>query len=589
MTNRFYPSAAALLSLVLTLSVIASAQQPAPQQQPRRGEARPGPVGPVGPRGARERARPSASATAALEEDFTEALTIVEENYVDGQKIDYGAAFKSSIIGMLRTLDPHSNFYDAKEFEELQSNWRSEYSGIGASIIDRQVKGETGTYIIATFEGAPAFRAGLRFGDRIVEVDGQSVVGKNSAEVRDRLRGPKGTAVQVTVEKASTLARETVSITRATVPQPTVQDAYLIKPGVGYIDIREFNRTTADEFTAALEELRKQGMTQLVLDLRNNPGGLLDQAVKVASQFLPRGQVVLSQVGRGQEGGDNRIYRSENNNPDTMPVVVLVNRNSASASEIVAGALQDHDRGLVIGETTFGKGLVQSIIPMEYGTALTLTSTKYLTPSGRLIQRDYSHEGLYDYYTRGGVGGQDEEDPKAAKPAATPTGPESLTDTGRKVYGGGGIAPDEASKPRLIAPAQQRLIDPVFAFVRELVNGRVRGHEDLKIGRAIEFNRNLKADEYALTDNLFKSFKAFTLADESNKLTEAQLDKARDFIARQMRYDIATASYGTVTATQALNADDPQVSKAIDVLPRARELAAAALKGRNPNAKSFEE
>lgn len=585
MKNRFYPSAAALLSLVLTLSVLVSAQQSAPPQ-PRRGEARPN-NGAIPPRGgARERVRPSASATVALEEDFTEALTIVEDNYVDGQKIDYGAAFKSSIIGMLRTLDPHSNFYDAKEFEEMQSSWRSEYSGIGASIIDRQVKGETGTYIIATFEGAPAFRAGLRFGDRIVEVDGQTVVGKTSAEVRDRLRGPKSTSVKVTVEKASTLARETVEITRATVPQPTVQDAYFIKPGVGYIDIREFNRTTADEFSAALEELRKQGMTQLVLDLRNNPGGLLDQAVKVASQFLPRGQVVLSQVGRGQEGGRDVVYRSDNAHPDSMPVVVLVNRNSASASEIVAGALQDHDRALVIGETTFGKGLVQSIIPLEYGTALTLTSSKYLTPSGRLIQRDYSHEGLYDYYTRGGI--QDDEG-KTAKPAATPAGPESLTDTGRKVYGGGGIAPDEAAKPRPITAPQQRLIDPVFAFVRELVNGRVRGHEDLKIARAIEFNRNLKADEYVLTDNLFKSFKAFTLADETNKLTEAQLDKAREFVARQLRYDISTASYGTVTATQALNADDPQVSKAIDVLPRARELAAAALKGRNPNSKSFDE
>ena len=588
MINRFSRSAAAALSLVLTLSVLASAQQQQqPSPQPRRGEVRPGPVGPIGPRGARERAaRPSASATVALEEDFTEALTIVEENYVDGQKIDYGTAFKSSIIGMLRTLDPHSNFYDAKEFEELQASWRSVYYGIGASIIDRQVKGEAATYIIATFEGAPAFRAGLRFGDRILEVDGQSVVGKNSAEVRDKLRGPQSTVVRVTVEKAATLARETVEITRDAISQPTVQNAYFIRPGIAYIDIREFNRTTAEEFSAALEELRKQGMTQLVLDLRNNPGGMLDQAIKVASRFLPRGQVVLSQVGRRPEGGGNRDYRSENSNPDNLPLVVLVNRNSASASEIVAGALQDHDRALVIGETTFGKGLVQSIIPTEYGTGLTLTSTKYLTPSGRLIQRDYSNEGLYDYYTRGGI---PDGDGQSAKPAATPAGPESLTDTGRKVYGGGGIAPDEPAKPRPVTAPQQRLIDPVFAFVRELVNGRIRGHEDLKIGRAIEFNRNLKADEYALTDNLFKSFKAFTLADPTNKLTEAQLDKGREFIARQMRYDISTASYGTVTATQALNADDPQVSKAIDVLPRARELAAAALKGRNPNSKSFDE
>jgi carboxyl-terminal processing protease len=584
--NRFARLAAAPLSLSLLLSTLAFAQQQQPST-PRGGDAR---RGAAPGRGApRERVRPSASTTAALEEDFSEALSVIQENYVDGVKLDYNSVFKSSIIGMLRSLDPHSNFYDAKEFEELQADWRSEYYGIGASIIDRRVKGDTGTYIIATFENAPAFKAGLRFGDRIVEVDGQSMIGKNSAEVRDKLRGPKGTTVKVTVEKAATLQRETVEITRTAVPQPTVQDAYMIKPGVGYVDMqRGFNRTTADEFAEALEDLRKQGMTQLVLDLRNNPGGLLDQAVKVASQFIPRGQVILSQKGRVE--GVDRTYRSENSAPDMTPLVVLVNRNSASASEIVAGALQDHDRALVIGETTFGKGLVQSIIPLEYGTALTLTSTKYFTPSGRLIQRDYSHaDGFYDYYTRGGLG-QDEGGAGAAKPQPTPAGPESLTDTGRKVYGGGGISPDENIKPRNVSVAQQRLIDPIFAFSRELVNGRVRGFESYKVGRPIEFARDLKADEYPVTDNLFKAFKAFTLSDETYKgVTEAQLDRARDFVARQMRYDIASAAYGTVTAAQALVTDDPQVAKAIEVLPRARELALAAQRGRNPQSKTFDE
>jgi len=583
--NRLSRLAAASLSLALFLSSVASAQQ---QQQPGvpRGDARrPNGGGSAAtPRGARERVRPTAAGIVALEEDFSEALSVIQENYVDGIKLDYNSVFKSSIIGMLRSLDPHSNFYDAKEFEELQTDWRSEYYGIGASIIDRRVKQDTGTFIIATFESAPAFKAGLRFGDRIVEVDGQSMIGKTSAEVRDKLRGPKGTSVRVTVEKAATLQRETVEITRSAVSQPTVQDAYMIKQGVGYIDMtRGFNRTTAAEFADALEELRKQGATQYVLDLRNNPGGLLDQAVKVASQFLQRGQVVLSQKGRVE--GTDRTYRSENSTPDMTPLVVLVNRNSASASEIVAGALQDHDRALVIGETTFGKGLVQSIVPLDYGTALTLTSSKYLTPSGRLIQRDYANESLYDYYTRGGVG----QDDRTAKPQPTPAGPESLTDTGRKVYGGGGISPDEDIKPRTVSPGQQRLVDPVFAFVRELVNGRVRGFEDYKVGRPIEFARDLKADEYAVTNNLYKAFKAFTLADETYKgLTETQLDKSRDFVARQMRYDIATASYGTVTATQALVSDDPQVTKAVEVLPRARELAAAAQRGRNPQSKTFE-
>ena len=542
-------------------------------------------VGPSGRNRIRPRVSASSGATAAIEEDFAEALSIVQESYVDGVKIDYNAAFKSAIIGMLRSLDPHSNYYDAKEFEELQADWRSEYYGIGATIGDRTIKGQTDTYILATFPGAPATRAGLRFADRIVEVNGEAIKGKTSGDVRDRLRGPKGSVVKVTVERASSGARETVEITRDAVGQPTIPDSYMLKPGVGYIDMtRGFNRSTAEEFIAALEDLRKQGMTSLVLDLRGNPGGLLDQAVKVAERFLQRGQNILSQKGR--IAGSERTYESRNSSPDNVPLVVLVNRNSASASEIVAGALQDHDRALIIGETSFGKGLVQSIIPMEYGTAVTLTSSKYYTPSGRLIQRDYSNEGLYDYYTRGGVGSLDDE--KRAAQTAKPAGPERLTDMGRKVYGGGGIAPDEPVKPRLISPAQQRLIDPVFAFVRELVSGRVKGFEDYKLTRGVDYEHDIKAEDYPVTDNLFKTFRSFVMSDEANKLTEAQLDRSREFITRQMRYDIATAAYGTVTASQVQVADDPQVAKAIEVLPRARELALAASRGRNPERKTFE-
>ncbi|HEX8128064.1 MAG TPA: S41 family peptidase [Pyrinomonadaceae bacterium] len=589
MKQKISSALVALLLVALSLPAFVLAQQPAPGRSGAQAQ-QPPPVPPsAGTSGAvtrrtRPRVPAASGATAGIEEDFAEALSIVQENYVDGVKIDYNAAFKSSIIGMLRSLDPHSNYYDSKEFEELQADWRSEYYGIGATIGDRTIAGQTDTYILATFPGAPATRAGLRFADRIVEVNGEKIKGKSSSDVRDRLRGPKGSTVKVTVERASTKALETVEITRDAVGQPTVPDAYMIKPGVGYVDMtRGFNRTTSEEFINALEELRKQGMTSLVLDLRGNPGGLLDQAVKVAERFLQRGQVILSQKGR--VAGSERTYESRNSSPDNVPLVVLVNRNSASASEIVAGALQDHDRALIIGETSFGKGLVQSIIPMEYGTAVTLTSSKYYTPSGRLIQRDYTNEGLYDYYTRGGVGSLDDE-AKAA--TAKPSGPESLTDTGRKVYGGGGIAPDEPVKPRLIEPAQQRLIDPVFGFVRELVNGRIKGFEDYKIARAIDYDHDIKADEYPVTDNLFKAFKAFVASDETYKLKDTQLDRSREFIARQMRYDIATAAYGTVTASQVQIVDDPQVAKAIEVLPRARELSIAAMRGRNPERKTFE-
>ncbi len=288
MKQKISSALVSLLLVALSLPTFVFAQQPAPKIiTPERQQQMPPNIGPSGRRQRPARVAPSSGATAGIEEDFAEALSIVQENYVDGVKIDYNAAFKSSIIGMLRSLDPHSNYYDSKEFEELQADWRSEYYGIGATIGDRTIAGQTDTYILATFPGAPATRAGLRFADRIVEVDGQSSKGKTSSDVRDHLRGPKGSTVKVTVERASTKALETVEIARDAVSQPTVPDSYILKPGVGYVDMtRGFNRDTSAEFIKAVEDLHKEGMTSLVLDLRGNPGGLLDQAVKVAERFF---------------------------------------------------------------------------------------------------------------------------------------------------------------------------------------------------------------------------------------------------------------------------------------------------------------
>ena len=588
MKKRFSTPLVTLLAIALLVPSFAFAQQQ--DDRIRRNDPRPSTVDAQPTGRATRRERPRVDGAEGLEQDFAEALTVIQENYVDGNKLDYNNAFKSSIIGMLRSLDPHSNYYDAKEFEEMRTEWRSEYFGIGATISARLIGDRRDTYILATFENTPAARAGLRFGDRIVEVDGQPMLGKGSDDVRDKLRGARGSTVKIIVERAATNNRETVEIVRDAVGSPTVPDAYMIRPGIGYIDMqRQFNYTTAEEFQAALEELQSKGMTSLILDLRNNGGGLLDQAVKVASQFLHRGQTVLSQKGRGARGGGNKTYESHNNAPDTSPLVVLVNRNTASASEIVAGALQDHDRALIVGETTFGKGLVQSIMPLDYGSALTLTTTKYYTPSGRLIQRDYSNSSLYDYYTRGmGVAGQGEEEEKEGTPAAQPSGPESRTDSGRTVYGGGGIAPDEAIKPRLITPPQQRLMDPIFAFARDLVNGRIVGFDAYKVQRALDFNHDLVAADFPVDEKLYQAFKNFVAGKKEYKVTAAQLDRQREYIQRQLRYDIATAAYGTVTASQVFVLDDPQVAKAIAVLPRARELAAAAHRGRNPPQKSFE-
>ena len=594
MKKRISTALATLLLLALTLPGFVIAQQTGtPRQQggtqppPAVRRTVPDPSGATTAPNSRTRRTvpPHADATEGVESDVAEALTVIQDNYVDGNKLVYNDVFKSSIIGMLRTLDPHSNYYDAKEFEEQRADWRSEYYGIGATIGDRKIGSTTDTYILATFEGTPAFRAGLHFGDKITEIDGQSVKGKASGDVRDKLRGPRGTVVHVTVERASNGQKETVDITRDAVPQPTVPDAYFIKPGVGYIDMtRGFNYTTADEFISALDYLRSRGMNGLVVDLRGNGGGILDQAARVAERFLASGQTILTQKGRGTRGME-REYKSENRSPDNTPLVVLVNRGTASASEIVAGAWQDHDRALIIGETSFGKGLVQSIMPLEYGTALTLTTSKYYTPSGRLIQRDYSNQSFYDYIYGRVNGTQDE-----AKTTEKPKGAETHTDTGRPLYGGGGITPDEDVKTRALSAPQVRLIDPIFAFAREAVNGRVPGvPAAFKVGSMPDFTRNVAPSDFAVDDNVFKAFKEFVAAHADDyKITDAQLDRNREFITRQLRYDLTTAAFGSVKATQVLILDDPQVVKAIDSLPRARDLARAAMKGRNPQSKSFE-
>ena len=575
MKNRFSLVLTAILLIALTVPSLVFAQQTQTPNQGRTAgsEGRPpSSAAPTTGRRSNARLRATSSATAAVERDFSEALTIIQENYVDGNKIDYNSVFKSSILGMLRSLDPHSNYYDREEFDELKTDQRSEYFGIGASIGNQTIKEKTDTYILATFENSPAARSGLRFGDKIVEVDGQKMSGKTSLEVRDKIRGPRGSSVKITVERASDGRIQTVDLVRDAVPQPSIPDWYMLRPGVGFIDMTHgFNYTTADELQAALDQLHSKGMTALVLDLRNNPGGFLDQAIRVAEKFLQSGQAILTQKGRNGFGDITR--RSDNDSPDQVPLVVLVNGNSASASEIVAGAVQDHDRGLIVGQTTFGKGLVQSIIPLEYGAGLTLTSAKYYTPSGRLIQRDYSNGGFYDYYTRGGSNRLDNQGAQS-----TPTGPESRTDTGRAVYGGGGIAPDETVKPRVIEPAQTRLLNPIFAFSRELVNGRIAGFDSYKVQRAIDYDHALDATDYPITDALFKAFKEFVLKEPTWKATAAQLDRNRDFIQLQLRFNIITAAYGRVTADQVLVRDDPQVAKAVEVLPRARELAVTSMR-----------
>ena len=498
---------------------------------------------------------------------------MIQTNHIDGRKLDYNAIFKSSISGMLSVLDPHSTYFDPIEYASFRTEQRSEYFGIGATIEDLREGTDVNTFIRATFPDSPAARAGLRYGDRILAVDGNSMKGKTYPEVRKFLLGQRGTTVKVTVEHPATKQTETVNIIRDAVSLPLIAQAYMLRPGVGYVGMTGgFNLTTDDEFAEALRELHSKGMNMLVLDLRGNRGGLLIQAVRVANRFLQRGQMIVSQKGRFRDSSQS--YAAVNDNPDSVPVVVLVNGDTASAAEIVAGALQDHDRALIVGETTFGKGLVQFPFQLDYDSALLLTIAKYFTPSGRLIQRDYSNGGFYDYYFPGGLAAD------KTKPATPQTGPESHTDTGRAVYGGGGIAPDEVVKPGTISVAERHLRDVLFAFSLELVSGRVQGFESYKIQRAIEFDHDLANEDYPVTDPLFKELKKFAAAKPIFKVTPDQLEKSRSFAERQLRYNLLSAAYGYRTATQVFNDADPQIAKAVDAMPRARELALAASRAR---------
>ncbi|MGI8786647.1 MAG: S41 family peptidase [Pyrinomonadaceae bacterium] len=482
---------------------------------------------------------PKAVSTERIEQDVAEALTLIEDNHVAGKNLDYNELFKSSMDSMLHTLDPHSNYFDAKETEEFRTSQSSQYFGIGASIGDlSDRKGKViATYIKATFDGAPANRAGLRYGDKIVDVNGVSMLGKPSDEVRNFLRGARGTTAKITVERYGTGKRETVEIVRDAVSQPSISESYMIRPGVGYIGMTGgFHQTTFNEFRQAMAELKAQGMTQLVLDLRNNPGGLVNQALLVANTFLSYGQTILTQKGRIQDVGSTA--QADNTNPDTTPIVLLVNRNSASASEILAGALQDHDRALVVGENTYGKGLVQNPFPLEYGSMLLLTIAKYETPSGRLIQRDYSDGNLYNYLYGGSLKDENQD--------VKPKGAESLTDAGRKVYSGGGINPDEFVKAQTIpiekARFQQKLVDPIFAFALDLAYGKVKGFENYKVDRPIKYDYDLKATDFPVTENLYQAFKKY--ATEKYNFTPAQVDREREFAERILRTELTTAAQG---------------------------------------------
>src|SRR5260221_6914500 len=391
-------------------------------------------------------------AAAANEDDirnslktFTRIYNVVEENFADPVSPDK-AVYKGAIPGMLRTLDPHSNFFDPRDFQLLREDQKGHYYGVGMTLAERNRK----TTGIAPFTGSPAYRAGIRPGDVIMTVNDKSTDNLTPTEVADLLKGPRGTQVQIVISREGNDKPVPLHVIREEIPRKSVQDAIWLKPGIAYMTIESFNETTSPEVEENLKRLNESTLKGLILDLRDNPGGLLNEGVAVADRFLRKGQAIVSHHGRSASAPEKTYVARHGNGNHDYPIVVLVNRFSASAAEIVSGALQDHDRAWILGENTFGKGLVQTVYPLQENTGLTLTTAKYYTPSGRLIQRDYSHISFFDYYNHKDLDSKNMKDVKT-------------TDGGRTVYGGGGISPDEKYTPPKYDAFQAQLAKK-FAF-----------------------------------------------------------------------------------------------------------------------------
>jgi carboxyl-terminal processing protease len=524
-----------------------------------------------------------------IETDYDEALSTVDENYADD--IDYEKASQAAIQGMLSTLDPHSTFFTKADFDRLKQDHEAEFYGVGVTIL----RHTDAVYVQSVVANTPADKAGLRYGDKIVEVDGKDARDWTGDQVSKSVRGVRGEPVTIKVERAGAQAPLYFQIVRDAVPQPTVRAAYMIRPGTAYVALTGgFASETSDEMEKALGDMQKQGMTQLVLDLRNNPGGLLPQAIKVAGQFLPRGYPIVSVRGR-TENAQTLVYKNtEFDGAQDFPLVVLVNRNTASASEIVAGALQDHGRGLIVGETSFGKGLVQHVITLPYGYGLTLTTQKYFTPYGRSIQRDYSGGSLYDYYVRHDA--TDEPAPSAPHspslstapnthdlaapptpqptPTPKPAGPAVRTAAGRVFYGGGGITPDIEVKPLEVAtPVRARIFEAAFHFTRQLAAGQIAGLENYRVDKVL-YGQHPRASDYPVTDRVLEAFRDFVRKDEATfGITPAQIETDADYARLRIREEIVTAAYGSDGGLRTLLDADPQLLKALEALPDARRLA----------------
>jgi carboxyl-terminal processing protease len=473
---------------------------------------------------------------------FTELVSLAHDRY--GDEVEYRDLVESSIQGMLQALDPHTSFLSASAYSTMRDRQESTFSGLGILVGMRNGR----LTVITPIEGTPASRLGLRAGDHINSIEGEPTETMGLDDAVKQLKGPKGTQVTITVLRAGLEEPLEFTITRDEIPQTTVRYSYMLEPGTGYLYVTDFNRGTGREVAEAIAKLKKQGMERLLLDLRGNGGGLLDQAIAVSDQFLANKAKIVETRGRTRDSFQE--YRATDNFPPLgLPVIVLVSEGSASASEIVSGAIQDHDVGLIVGTPTWGKGLVQTVYSLPYGAGLALTTAKYYTPSGRLIQRDYS--SWFEYHN-----------------GASADGLESLgepyqTDLGRTVYGGGGITPDVLVEP-----------ERAGAFVQFLVA------RSAFFDYAVEYtSRSTVTDrDWSPSEEVFEGFLSWAVAEEladRDEIDEGLTDPAdRERATRLLHAEVVNSVFGLEARYEVLAGGDNQIRKALTLFDQAGELLA---------------
>lgn len=474
--------------------------------------------------------------------DFTRVLSVVQSNYAETVDIDK-AVYQGAIPGMLRMLDPHSNFFDARQFMLIREDQHGKYYGVGMLVAPR----ENRTVVMTPYVGSPAYRAGLLPGDVIMKVDDKSTERLSTSEVADLLKGPKGTVVKITVSREGYSEPFVFTVTRDEIPRHSVDSYFKLRPHVGYMRLTTFNETTDREIADALKQLDVADLDGLIFDMRGNPGGLLNEAVAVADMFLEKNQLIVSHHGR--TSAERRYYAIRGNQGVTIPLVILINGNSASATEIVAGAVQDHDRGLIVGETSFGKGLVQTVSQLAENTGLALTTARYYTPSGRLIQRDYKSVSLYEYhYNRKGP-----EHPTEVR----------LTDSGRQVTGGGGITPD------IVVPAPQ-----YTAFQQNLLRHDILFPFEAGVGGFTRYYLGTKpaiTEKFEVNDEIMHEFRNY-LGKHNVRYTEPEIAENLSWIQRKIKQEVFLSRFGLQESFKVELEADPQVLKAVDAIPQARAL-----------------